>query len=366
MIMRRFSVVQGIAVMCAAILGFGALAAPTPASAAVPSSIEFLGPSSITAEFGSPWSFTLAVKTYYDRPEGMRAGPTDGTVDIFLSGVGDAFATDLPIQADGLVYFAQPLSKPLLAAGTYEVSAIYSPAPGSYLDSSQTGVMPTLEITPLTVVPAVEASNDPAIAKHPVITASLGGPYTKSQNGSPAGTWTFRVSETAEGAEVFSTDVPQQHGDAEPIRVEVVATLTSGTDYTVTAEFAPSGELAGGIDVAPVPTASFSTPGTTLIDSLTTRLPFPGWLVLAIGILVLALVVTVIVLGVRISKLPARKPAAQRLPGEPMDVEELSWDEAGISQRPPTAPSSTNWTLSDDGDLTERLDIPPTSKDDSL
>jgi len=350
---------RAIGVVSAALLGFAAILAPVAANAAQPSSIQFTGEQTVTADFGDSWSFTLAVTAgYFDEETLLRAAPTAGTVDVFLSGIGDAYATDLPIQPDGLVYFAQPLSKPLLAAGSYQVSAVFTPAPGTYFDSSQTSVSATLEIAPLKVVPTVTATNDPAIAKKPVITASIDGAYTEARGGSPAGTWSFTVTEVA-GSEVFSTDVAQVEGTTEPIRVEVDAKLSSGTDYTVATVFTPVDELAGGLEVAPVPSTSFSTPGTTFVDTLTTRLPIPGWLVLAIGALVLVLVVTVIVLGVRLAKLPIHK-SPPRVPGEPMDVEELSWNEAGISDEPTgQRESPTSWALSDAGDLTERLDVPP-------
>jgi len=56
---------------------------------------------------------------------GVFDAASQGTVDVYIAGIAGAWATGLPVNADGSVYVAQPVAQPLLPAGTYSLSAIF-------------------------------------------------------------------------------------------------------------------------------------------------------------------------------------------------------------------------------------------------
>lgn len=328
---------------------------PSAAVAAVPTAIEFTSTEPVTAQFGEAWSTSLVLTTTYPDGPVMRLTPVDGTVDVYLSGIGEPFAAALPIEQDGTVYFSQPLDKPLLATGSYTITAIFNPAPGGYYSTSQTSVPAALEITGFAVGVEVEASNDASVSPDPIITARVTGDYVEKIGGAPAGTWLFEVVDKG-GASVFESSVAQEHGSKDPVRVPVTAKLADGTTYTVRTTFTVVDELVAGITVADAPTATFETPGTTFADALGARLPFPWWIVLAVGVLLVGLVTTVIILAVKLSRRSPADPAPPTIPGEPQAVEELSWDDAGITPPPPPLPESTTWLLSDADPLPSESD----------
>lgn len=336
-------------------LGAMLVLVPASASADEPTAVEFetLGP--VSVPFGDTWFLRLNATVRYAGVEvpPQPLGPTDGTVDVFFSGISGAFATALPIQPDGRVYVSQPKDMPLLAAGDYEVRAIFNPASGRYLESGQTATPLNFTVTPLTVAPTVQASVDASISELPIITASLTGSYVDSVGGAPAGTWRFSVSSTGDEP-AFETEVAQEQGATEPLQVEVTSELRTGTEYTVTGEFTPVEELAGGLEVSAAPTATFATAGTTVVDALTTRVAIPWWAAAVAGVLVLGLAAILIYLSVLLSRTKAPVPASDkpnansRIPGDPADVELMTWDEAGIPEESaPPLPESTTWLLSD-------------------
>lgn len=353
-------VVAGVLIAASA-----AVLAPSAAQAAQPTTIAFVGETAVAAPFASDWNVVVAVSVQYDDGTPRRLDTTDGTVDVYASGISGAFATALPIQPDGLVYIAQPIDQPLLAAGSYQLTAIFNPAQGTDFASSQTAVPATLDIAPFAITPLVTVSDDASVSAHPVISASLTGEYLEATGGAPAGTWSFSV--TSEGdTEVFSARVAQEMGGTSPVRVEVTSKLASGSTYTVTSSFTPVSELADGIVVSEVKSSTFETPGTTAMDALSTRIPFPWYLVLAVGIVLAGLVTTVVILAVKVSRRQGpRGSAPARIPGDPESVETLSWDEAGLQSADEQNQSArTTWALSDAGDLTERLDVLPRASSD--
>ena len=136
--MIRSHAVRGAAAIAAAVLGVAVLLVPSSASAGVVTGIQFETSGPVSVDFGAQWQLTLSVTSSYEEGPTLRLLPADGTVDVYFSGIGGAFASGLAIQPDGLVYVSQPDSAPLLPAGEYEVSAIYNPAAGGYYDTSQT------------------------------------------------------------------------------------------------------------------------------------------------------------------------------------------------------------------------------------
>lgn len=356
-----------IATLLAAITAGALVFAAAPAAAAGVDTaivIETSGP--IEIAFGEEWLIVLTVEVQYEGGPNLPLGPNDGTVDVYLSGIGGAYASGLAIQPDGRVYFSQPSTTPLLAAGSYDVSAIYNPAPGGYYASSQTATSLALTVTPLEVTPNVTVGVDPSVSEHPVITASIAGSYVEAAGGAPAGTWDFAV-EGPSGDSVFDAQLAQPQGGTEPVRVEITSKLEKGQRYTVNATFTPVDELAGGITAATIEPVDFQTPAGGFGDAIVAPVPMPLWLALVLLALVLGLATVAIVLAVKArgrTASPAQGVARdasgeQRIPGDPSNVEVVSLEEMGLpdpatipelsDESEPTRklPTSTTWLLSD-------------------
>lgn len=360
--MTRGTASRLVAAIAAALLGLSAILLPTAAYAGVVTSIKFTTTGPVEIGFGDDWLLVLTVDTTYEDGPTQKLGPTDGTVDVYFSGIGGAFATGLAIQPDGNVYVSQPLAQPLLPAGSYNVTAIFNPSPGGYYNTSQTATPLVMKVTALDVKPAVEVINDAAVSKRPVISATLAGSYVDANGGAPAGTWHFAVSSAA-GTSVFEADVAQAQGSSDPLRVEIDSKLDQGGQYSLKSTFTPVVELAGGVTVSDIPDSIFQTLSGSFGEALTAAVPIPIWLAILLLLLVLGLAAAAIVVGVKLS---GRKPvpsvpgpaAPQRMPGDPMNVELVSLDQMGLPD-PETIPeltpegetkklpTSTTWLLSD-------------------
>ncbi len=336
-----------------------------PASAAgVDTGLTFETAGPIEVSFGEEWLIVLNAEVRYEGGPNLPLGPGDGTVDVYLSGIGGAFATSLAIQADGRVYVSQSSTAPLLAAGSYEVSAIYNPVPGGFYASSQTGSPFSLTVTPLEVVPSVQVGIDSAVSERPIITANVSGSYLDSTGGAPAGTWKFDVTGPS-GDVVFESERAQLQGGTDSVRVEITAKLDKGERYTVNSTFVPVAELAGGLTVSAISPIDFNTPAGGLGDTIGAAVPTPLWLALLLLALVLALATAAIVLGVKLRGRAGPTPDAtgaeseRRIPGDPTNVEVVSPEQMGLPE-PATIPelggdtgatrklpTSTTWLLSD-------------------
>lgn len=308
------------AVAAAAIISAALLLVPSSASAGVITTIGFATDGPVTVAYGEDWFLRLSVASNYEEGPSLRLGPNDGTVDVYLSGVGGTFAAGLPIQPDGLVYVSQPSGQPLLAAGDYEVTAIYNPAPGGYYDTSQTATPLLLTVTPLEVVPMVEVVNDAAVSERPVITASLSGSYIDATGGAPAGTWHFVVT-NSDDKPVFDENFALPQGATEPLRIEITSNLKKGESYSVTSAFSPVDEFVGGLTVGNPADSRFQTPSGTFGEAATAPVAVPPWAAgLILGLLV-ALATAVVAVAVRLRRRPVAAsadspPAGQRVPGE--------------------------------------------------
>lgn len=356
---------RGIVALAAIALTGGVTLAANPAFAAgAKTAITFETPGPIEVGFGDDWLIVLNVEVRYQGGPTLPLGTNDGTVDVFFSGIGGAYADDLAIQPDGRVYVSQPADAPLLPAGSYDVSAIYNPPPGGYYATSQTGTPLTITVTPLEVTPAVQVGVDPTVSELPVISASISGSYSEQVGGAPAGTWAFAVT-GPRGEVVFEQELAQPHGGTDPVRVEITSKLEKGERYTVESTFTPVDELAGGLTVAALAPVDFQTAGGGLGDTLGAPVPTPLWLALLLLLVVLGLGAAAIVLGVKLRARSVPAVAAgqadetQRMPGDPTNVEVVTLEEMGLpdpatipelsDESEPTRklPTSTTWLLSD-------------------
>ena len=360
--MRPRRGIRTLAALAAAAIGVGMILLPGAAIAAEGTSIRFTTVGPVEVAFGEDWLLVLKVEYVSEDGPTFALRPTDGTVDVYFSGIAGTYASGLAIQPDGNVYVSQPTAQPLLPAGSYDVSAIFNPSSGSFYASGQTATPLAMTVTPLEVTPSVEVANDPAVSELPIITARLSGSYVDSAGGAPAGTWHFVVN-GADGAAIFETDVAQAQGESEPVRVEIDSPLAEGHQYAVKSTFAPVDELAGGVTVAAIPDTTFQTPSGTFGEALTAAVPIPLWLAIVLLVLLLALAAAAIVIGVKLTGRGAQAavegaPTPQRMPGDPLNVEVVSLDDMGLPD-PETIPellpegetkklpASTTWLLSD-------------------
>lgn len=343
--MRRMkAAVVYVAVALAA--SVGALAPALPAAAAgYPTTVVFETGNTESVPFTDRWVLSLRLTADYDDVT-LPIRPSDGTVDILVTGVGGIFAADLPIQEDGRVFVTQPATGPRLGAGTHEFTALFKPAQGAYIAPSQTAAPAVLTIDPVAVSAMITTEIDPAVAKYPFITAALGGDYSTTTGGSPSGSWEFTVTEKGESSPVFEATVAQESGQTEPLRVEIRAKLAPATQFEVSGVFTASDDLAPGLAVTEAESIEFTTPGASVGDALTARIPFPWWVVLALGVFLVGLVVTVVALGVKLSRRPeSADRKADSAPAEsqaaPVDLVEM--EEIGIT---PIRPAT--WSLSEE------------------
>jgi hypothetical protein len=339
---------------------FGVALAPLPAFAASNTVITFTDQGPGTVDFGDDWSLVLRV----EGQEGSTNIPlrdTDGTVDIYVSGVSGIFAEDLPIQVGGFVYVSQPDDQPLLATGDYEFSAIFNPGKGVYFESAKTKKSASLTVSPLSVLPGATVEPNAAGAEGAVITASLSGSYVEKRGGAPAGTWTFSIFPSGgEQTATWTQDVGQAAGATEPMVVPVTAELDPGMSYTLSTSFTPVSDIATGVTVSPVDSQSFTTPGGGFGGAITSTVPVALWLIIALILIIAGLAIAAIILG---SKLGARRAVLDDQDASPVEyVELMSLDEAGLqSLDTHPIPAGSSWLLSDIdssvGAPTEKLDV---------
>ncbi len=316
------------------------VAAPLAAAADDTTKIAFVTAGPTTVEYGGEWSIAVKLFVSYSGAA-VPLKPTDGTVDVFVDGVGGPFEKNLPILDGGFVYVSQPDSLPLLGAGDHTLRAVFNPATGSYLTSSQTKQKATLTVTPLAVEPSIAVDVTGAV---PRITTSIAGAYVDARGGAPAGTWTFDVADSS-GASLFSLQAAQPGGTKDPVVVDVTAKLKQGATYTVNATFEPAGDLGSGLTVATIPAQTVTTPGSTFAEIIGASVPLPLWLFIVLVLLAAGLAVVVIILA---SKMAGTRPQRAVAFAGADDVELMSLDEVGLSSID-TMPVATGapWLLSD-------------------
>jgi hypothetical protein len=333
---------------------------PTPAFAATKTEIAFTSASPVDVQFGQDWSLVLRVQS----KEGdyrVPLGEADGTVDVYVSGIGGIFAEELPIQVGGFVYVSQPDGQPLLSAGEHEFSAIFTPGNGLFLDSSQTKTNAVVSVSALTVVPSVSVETNSVGAEDIAITASIAGTYAENTGGAPAGTWSFSLWPAGgEQPTTWSQDVAQSAGVSDPLIVPITAPLDAGITYTLSSSFVPVASIAGGLDVTTIEDNSFQAPGGGFGSAFGATLAMPLWLLIGLILIISGLTVTAIVLG---SRLNSRVPLAEGGREFDDDVELMSLDEAGLlTLDTHPIPSGSAWLLSDldsaVGAPTVRIDAP--------
>jgi hypothetical protein len=285
--LRKFAIGFGAVL---AVLG-SVLATPAAAFAEEATTIEFVDAGPTMTDFASPWTLELVVTAPPASGEHgyNETNPESGTVDVYVDGIAGVYASGLPIQADGVAYFAQPATQPLLAAGTHTIRAIFNPLAGSRLLSSQTTVPATLTINSLTVEASVTARMDASVAEAPIVTGSLSGGFVDAYGGPPAGIWTFTTRDD-EGEIVFATAVAQEGLSNDPVQIIVPTKLARDAEFTVESVYTPDPSLAAGLAVTQAPTARFTSAAASFAELLVTPVPAPGWAIVLAGAILLLMI----------------------------------------------------------------------------
>ncbi|MFD1714155.1 hypothetical protein ACFSBZ_06710 [Amnibacterium flavum] len=268
----------------------------SPAAAAESTSTTITSQGPIDIAFGADWVVEVVVSGngFYDEKSTGPVDTTGGTIDAFIVGMAEPFADDVPLQAGGRAYISQPDSQTLLGAGAHELTAVFTPAPGSNLDPSQSRSSITINVGPLAIEPSftVESGADELVTS---VELSVGGAYVDARQSAPPGMWNVDVTD-AGGTSVFSSEVAQPTGEPEMLTVPVDVELDPGADYSVAATFTPDPSIAGGVTVAEMPQQTFTTPGSTFTDIATAPVPVPMTLsIVGLVVVVLLLIAAIVV-----------------------------------------------------------------------
>lgn len=272
-----------------------AISAATPSLATTGITAETETP--IVVEFSSPWLLELRVTATGD----YLAPPDEssGTVAVFFDQLPGTFLDGLVVQPDGKVFVSPPPDQPWLAPGDYNLRAVFTPAPGTGLDSAQVLVANAITILPLELLATVDVQTDPSAITVPTVTISLSNAGGRELASVPPGVWSLSVRDASSDAVVVTRELAQSSA-LDPLVVELGDSLRAGRDYVLTTSFTPVAEYAPGVTITGTGEQSFTTaaqgPGEFLISPIT----LPVWVVILIGLgLLLALVGLTVALLVR-------------------------------------------------------------------
>lgn len=287
--------------------------AVSPAAADEPSTIEF-DSASESVEFGSNWVVTLTI----DGPDYITVDTPSGTVEVLVEGIAGAFATDVPIYRGGVVYLSQPTDVALLGAGEHRLTAIFHPAAGSGLVSSQTPTPFVLTVAPLALTATATVVDDSLDPGAPYLELDTSGAFVEAL-GSPAGQWTIAVTDGSN--QVLARTVDQSAGATEPERVSLADVIRPGRTYAIETTFEPESEAASGATLTGPEPISYTVPAASPIEFLTTAVALPWWLLALLVLAVLGSIAWLIVVIVRgrpraIPAAPSAEPDSERLPEE--------------------------------------------------
>jgi hypothetical protein len=229
-----------------------------------------------TVRYGSDWWRAITVSTQYQDVLDTE----DGTIDVYADGAPTAFASGLALYRGGVAYLTPDSRKAPLATGSHTLTAIYRPASGSGLNSSQTVTPLTVTVTPLALTATAALDQD---AASPTLQLGLSGAYVDALS-VPAGEWRVTVTDPAKRT-VFTATAPQRAADTNPVEVDMGRRLHPGDDVTITATF--SSERVVGATLSQPKPLSLELPALTAAQVL--GQPVPPWmLILAVVLMLLA------------------------------------------------------------------------------
>jgi hypothetical protein len=278
----------------AAIVVFAGFSAAPAWAAGESTTTTFTAPSSQTVDFGSNWVVPVKVTSadsYYPMDQ------SSGTVNILVGGQPGTYATGLPLTAAGIAYMSPPSSKPPLGAGTYQLTAVFVPSGGSGLTQSQSAAPATLIVTPLTLSASFSATSTTS-GPSGTVTVHAGVKPTGNSKGTPAGSWKA-VAKDAAGKTVATNSSTADANQSYPIAIKLAPTLKRGDTYTISADFTPSSDVAGGYTITTAGDQKLTLSEETLAEKMSDPLDLPIWAIILIALGLAALIAALIVLIVR-------------------------------------------------------------------
>ena len=284
--------VSTVVIVAAGILTVGGAAW----AASFPTKIAFAGETTASSTFGGQWEFSVRVISVTSTGT-YNVSAADGSVDFLIEGIAGEYVRGAEIYPGGVAYFVQPANRPTLAPGEYSVTAVFTPASGSDFATSKTTSDAKLTITPLTVEATATLIDDPETVTVPTVRTSLAGSFVDVTGTPPNGDWTV-TGVNSTGAQVFEVSAPQPtkgtDGDVGPLDIPITTELEPGESYTVTTVFTPVDYLLDGLEITdPVP-STFSTPKSTLTETLSMPLAVPVWAAILNGVLFIAIIVALV------------------------------------------------------------------------
>lgn len=272
-------------------LALVASSAPSAIGAELPTAIEFVT-TETTVTYGEPWMLEVRLESRNEWGT-LRLGEPDGTVNLFIEGKPGEYITAVPIIAGGAAYFAPPANEAPLAAGVYEATAEFLPAPGSDFEGASTEAPAMITVTPLEVRANSVVITDPVSVSEPTVRTSIDGEFVAEVGEPPPGEWIVTVSDST-GKVAFTSNVSQPTTAAASSKVEaldipITAKLRAGERYSVNARFLADKALAPGLAIEQPQIAHFETAPLTFGQAISTPIPFPVWLSVTLASVIFSL-----------------------------------------------------------------------------
>lgn len=306
-----FALVGGLALSLASVIP--ASAVTTVALASEP----------VVATFGDSWMLELDISATLSGEGDSYSPPineSSGTVDVFIEQVSGTFLDNLTVQSNGRVFVTQAPTLPLLAPGTYDLRAVFTPSSAtSGLQTAQVRIPGAITITPLELSANISVDTD-ASAATPTITVALAGAGETELASLPPGVWNLGVREAA-GSEILYSRQVLQTTAPDPLVVELSDDLRPDVDHVLIAEFVPVNEYAAGVVVTGAGEIPFRTAAQGFGELLVTPIDVPVWA------LIVALVGLAAGVAGLVTALVVRARRAPRTPRVPADSNEAGDDD---------------------------------------
>jgi hypothetical protein len=297
------------------VIAFLALTPAMSASAAgVATTTTFAETAPQTVDFGANWIIPIKVAAAPDSYYG-DLGAGSGTVNVLIKGQPGNYATGLPLASNGIAYMSPPSAQRPLAAGTYELTAVFVPSGGTYLNSSQTATPATLTITPLDLAATFTTSSTTSADAATVGIAATVTPKGTTQ-GTPPGQWVATAKDPA-GKTVASNKTTIAANQKSPVALTLNPTVKRGETYSISAVFTPGSDVAGGYTITNGQDQKLTIASETFGEKMSDPLAVPIWGLALMGVGLAALVAALIVLLVRRRSGSTKPETPQREAADP-------------------------------------------------
>ncbi|WP_284230139.1 hypothetical protein [Arenivirga flava] len=298
--------------LVAGALVLGALLATgvaSPASAAVGTDVAWQQ-QEVAVDYGERWHAQLRIDR--EPPQLHESGPLptvgrdDGTIDVYLDGGEEPWASGIPIAEDGAAYVSTPRDRDPLPAGEHALRAVLVPSEDSDLDGAST--VEPLRITvasfPVTAsLTSLGAPEQDSLAWD--VRLELSGAWVERNGAVPAGTWKVRLLEGPQErvVETRVLDIERSAAaEAETVRFE---RLRDAVTYTAEAVFEPRDDIAGGLELEQPDRASHEVSGS-LGAILEAPLTIPVPIVIGGGAVLLMLLLAIVAIAGLLLRLRVR------------------------------------------------------------